>query len=186
MNSFQHKHIVKSVAFDTNSEFLVTGSNEKLIRVFSINQTNSEPELYSGHGGCIKRALFCRNDKCVISCAEDKSMRVWDRLSGREIQRVDFPNNPNSLELSRDGRILTVTHGKCVSFWETDTLNKIKEINVPSQLSTASLHPDKNMFVCGGEDFKMYKYDYATGNEIGKIFLFILFLFFFHIYKKLF
>lgn len=29
---------------------------------------------------------------------------------------------------------------------------------------------EKNIFVCGGEDFKMYKYDYLTGNEIGKRF----------------
>lgn len=41
MHSFQHKHIVKSVSFDENSEHLVTGSNEKLIRVFDLNQPNS-------------------------------------------------------------------------------------------------------------------------------------------------
>lgn len=36
VHSFQHKHIVKSVAFDDASRFLVTGSNEKLIRVFDL------------------------------------------------------------------------------------------------------------------------------------------------------
>lgn len=62
---------------------------------------------------------------------------------------------------------MTVTHGKSVSFWETDTLSKLKEITVPTIVASASLHPEKNVFVCGGEDFKMYKYDYVTGNEIG-------------------
>lgn len=125
-----------------------------------------EPEVYSGHSGTVKRALFCRNDKCIISCAEDKSLRMWDRLSKQEIQRVDFSSNPNSLEISRDGRILTVTHGKNVSFYEAETLHKLKEISVPTIVASASLHPEKNVFVCGGEDFKMYKYDYVTGNEI--------------------
>lgn len=41
VHSFQHKHIVKSVAFDDNSQYLVTGSNEKLIRVFDLQQPNS-------------------------------------------------------------------------------------------------------------------------------------------------
>lgn len=165
LHSFQHKHIVKTVAFDNSSEHLVTGSNEKLIRVFNL-QTGNTDETYSGHTGSIRRALFCRNDNYVISAAEDKTMRLWDRSSGKEVQRVDFASNPNSLELSRDGNVITVSHGTSVSFWETDTLRKFKEISIPTQVNTASLHPDKHIFVCGGDDFKMYKYDYITGNEI--------------------
>lgn len=188
IHSFQHKHIVKSVAFNRNSEHLVTGSNEKLIRVFNLQSPNSgkkmffffinfkifihfpfckiDPEIYVGHAGAIKRALFCRNDKYVVSVGDDKSLRLWDRSMGQEVQRVDFTANANSLELSADGNILTVAHGSSVSFWETDTLKKFKEITVPTIVGTASLHPDKHIFVCGGEDFKMYKYDYITGNEI--------------------
>lgn len=169
LHSFQHKHIVKSVAFDTNSENIVTGSNEKLVRVFNLEQPQAEPEMYSGHTGAIKRALFCRNDKCIISAADDKTVRLWDRLSGNEIQRLSFPNNPNSLEISTDNHILTITHGSSISFWEVDTLKKLKEIKVPTNVSSASLHPDKHVFVCGGEDFKMYKFDYITGNEIGEL-----------------
>lgn len=41
IHSFQHKHIVKTVAFDNSSEHLVTGSNEKLIRVFNLQSANS-------------------------------------------------------------------------------------------------------------------------------------------------
>lgn len=93
---------------------------------------------------------------------------MWDRSVGDEVQRVEFNAHPNSIELSSDYNILTVTHGTSVSFWETETLKKLKEITVPSNVATASLHPDKHIFVCGGEDFKMYKYDYITGNEIGE------------------
>lgn len=40
---------------------------------------------------------------------------------------------------------------------------------MPTQVNSASLHPDKTIFVCGGEDLKMYKFDYTTGTEIGKV-----------------
>lgn len=168
IHSFQHKHIVKSVAFDKSSENIVTGSNEKLVRVFNLEQPDAEPELYGGHAGAIKRALFCRDDKCIISAADDKTVRLWDRMTGIEVQRLQFANNPNSLEISRDNHILTITHGSSISFWEVDTLKKLKEVKVPTNVASASLHPDKHVFVCGGEDFKMYKFDYITGNEIGK------------------
>lgn len=169
LHSFKHKHIVKTVSFDENSNHLITGSNEKLIRVYDLSQPNAEPEIFSGHGGPLKRALFCRNDKYIISGAEDKTLRLWDRSIGQEVQRIEFNAHPNSIELSADYNILTVTHGTSVSFWETETLKKLKEITVPTSVSTASLHPDKHIFVCAGEDFKMYKYDYITGNEIGMI-----------------
>lgn len=178
LHSFQHKHIVKTVSFDSTSENLVTGSNEKMLRVFNLHNSQIDPEIYTGHSGPVKRAIFCRNDKCIISAAEDKTVRLWDRLTGKEVQRIDFPSNPNSLEISADQKVLTVTSGSAVSFWEIDTLKKIKEIKVPTICYSASLHPEKHCFVFGGEDFKMYKYDYITGNEIGKFLVLLGFCFY--------
>lgn len=107
IHSFMHKHIVKSVAFDRDCEHLVTGSNEKLIQVFNLEDPTAggcfiiplrpsplpknnflltlflEPEKFAGHTAGIKKAIFCRNDKCILSCADDKSLRLWDRISGQ-------------------------------------------------------------------------------------------------------
>lgn len=143
--NFQHNHIVKSVAFDEPSIHLLTGNNEKLLRVFDLNQPSINPavEMYAGHSGAIKRALFCRKDKCIVSCAEDKTVKIWDRSTGSEVQHIDFASNPSSIEISRDGTILTVANGSNVSFFEMETLKKIKEITVPTKLAAASLHPDK-------------------------------------------
>jgi len=46
-------------------------------------------------------------------------------------------------------------------------LDKIKEYEISNQINSASLHPDQQVFVCGGEDFKMYKCDFTTGAELG-------------------
>lgn len=54
-------------------------------------------------------------------------------------------------------------------------LEKLREVKVPTRTNSASLHPDRTIFVCGGEDLKMYKFDYATGNEIGKHYLHLIF-----------
>lgn len=45
---------------------------------------------------------------------------------------------------------------------------KIKDYIAPTQVNSASLNENKKVFVCGGEDFKMYKFDYETGEELGK------------------
>ncbi|KAK3098632.1 hypothetical protein FSP39_021396 [Pinctada imbricata] len=167
LHSFSHKHIVKSVDFSLDGQSLLTGSNEKLLRVFDLNQPDADAKLtLSGHTSNIRSALFTNFDKQVISASDDKSVRIWDVSSGKEIQKLDFADSPSSLELSKDGKILVITHGSCTSFWDPERYEKIKEVVAPTQINSASLHTSKKTFVCGGEDFKMYKFDYETGEEL--------------------
>lgn len=72
------------------------------------------------------------------------------------------------MEVSRDGTVITVSHSHNVSFLDSQTLAKIREFPIPTTVNSASLHPDKTIFVAGGDDLKVYKFDYATGTEIGK------------------
>ena len=44
---------------------------------------------------------------------------------------------------------------------------KIKEFESHQLINSSSLHPTQPIFVSGGEDFKMYKFDFDTGAEIG-------------------
>ncbi|KAJ4441125.1 hypothetical protein ANN_10975 [Periplaneta americana] len=169
IHSFQHNHIVKSVNFSSDSTLFATGSNEKLVRIFDLNKPDANPIVFSGHTSGIRHVIFFRGDTHLVTCADDRTLRVWDRTSGQEVQKLDFSAIPSSLEVSRDGTTLTVTHGNVVSFWDAQSLKKIREFTVPTQVNSASLHPDKTIFVCGGEDLKMYKFDYTTGTEIGAV-----------------
>ncbi|XP_001600320.1 serine-threonine kinase receptor-associated protein [Nasonia vitripennis] len=166
LHSFQHNHIVKCVEFSKESEYLATGSNEKLVRIFDLNKPEADPQVFSGHTSGIRHATFFDNDKLLITCADDKTLRVWDRSSGLEVKKLEFPAIPRSMELSKDGKIITTTHSNIVTFWDSKELTKLREFTVPTQVNSASLHPDNSIFVCGGEDLKMYKFHYTTGVEI--------------------
>eukprot|EP00731_Ephydatia_muelleri_P029798 Em0021g321a len=37
---------------------------------------------------------------------------------------------------------------------------------MPMSMYSASLHPSKSCFVAGGEDFKLYKFDFEDGKEL--------------------
>ena len=55
----------------------------------------------------------------------------------------------------------------CTTLYIDNTrFEKLKEVSIPCPTYTASLHQDKEIFVCGGEDLKLYKFDYQTGIEI--------------------
>ncbi|CAL4133701.1 unnamed protein product, partial [Meganyctiphanes norvegica] len=164
--TFNHSHIVKTVAFSEDSQSLLTGSNEKLIKIFDTGKPDAEPQVFNGHTGSLKQVIFTNDDKQILSCAEDKTVRCWDRTSGEEIYKTELAHNPTGMELSSDNETLTVSYGSKVAFLNSQTLEVMKEVTLPAAIYSASLHPHKTVFICGGEDFKMYKYDYNTMEEL--------------------
>ena len=49
--TLQHKHIVESVNFSNDSAALATGSNDKILRIFDLEQPSEPIIKFSGHTG---------------------------------------------------------------------------------------------------------------------------------------
>lgn len=48
-------------------------------------------------------------------------------------------------------------------------LSKLQSFEMPCEMNTASFHPTAREFVCGGLDFRIYKYNVETGVELGSL-----------------
>lgn len=166
IHSFSHKHIVKSVDFSHDSTRLITGCNDKSLRLFDLENYASDPKVFAGHTSNIKKCLFSDNSTKIISISDDKTLRVWDIVSGSEVNNIKFTNIPNSIEVSRDGQLLVLAQGSLVELYETATLSKLQSFIIPSPVSAASIHPDKSVFVCSGDNFTLYKYSISSGTEL--------------------
>ncbi|XP_071503516.1 serine-threonine kinase receptor-associated protein-like [Diadema antillarum] len=165
LHSFAHKHIVKAVDFSKDSSRLLTGSNEKLLRIYDLNNPEKDPIQFSGHEDNIRNVLFLPDDKTCASCGDDKTLRIWDIASNSEVRKIPLSCGNASMDLVWDGSTLVVTHGKIVSFYDTASFEEIKSFAAETTLNSASLSPDKKTYVAGGEDFKIYKFSYEDGNE---------------------
>ena len=125
------------------------------------------PNVFVGHTSNIKKVLLSSNAKNIISISDDKTLRLWDTVSCKEIQSLKFNDIPNSIELSRDGQILIVAHGSLVELYDSTNLTKLNSFTIPKPVSSASIHPNKSVFVCAGDDFTLYKYSISNGAELG-------------------
>lgn len=164
--TFNHRHIVKSVDFTQDSNNLLTGGQDKLLRIYDINKSEADPLEIGGHTSGIKKALWYNEDRQILSAADDKTVRLWDRASMTEVKSLNFTTSVSSMEYLPEGETLVITYGKTIALYNTESLELIKSFEAPASISSASLHPEKECVVAGGDDFKLYKYDYNTGEEL--------------------
>ncbi|CAJ0943920.1 unnamed protein product [Ranitomeya imitator] len=92
--------------------------------------------------------------------------RLWDRASMAEVKILNFNLSVSSMEYVPDGETLLITYGRTIALYHTSSLELIKSFEAPAPINSASLHPEKDCIVAGGDDFKLYKYDYTTGEEL--------------------
>jgi len=164
--SLQHKHIVKSVHFSADGVCLATGSNDKVLRIYDLEQPSEPIVKFEGHTSGIKQVNYSKDNTKLFSCSDDKTLRMWDVSTGDMIMKKDFTDPIYGMEVNKDGEVITVAAGRKVHFINAETLESIKEVSVPCGVYSASLHKNKEVFVYGGEDLKLYKFDYEAGTEI--------------------
>lgn len=125
--------------------------------------------MMTGHTDNIRHVVFSSTDsrKCVSAC-DDKTVRFWDLRSNSEIFKLTFDEVPTGIEVTKDKSILSICYGANVQFFNLESMTSMAEFRVPTPVYSCSLHPQKNVFVCGGEDFLMYKYDFHTAEQLGK------------------
>jgi len=173
MHELKHRHVVRCADWSPDSSRVVTGGKEAKLRLFDLAQGGADPQLWVGHTSMIKVLKYLPGDSnLVLSGSEDKTLRLWDVRTLSEARTLQFEGSVNSVELSLDGRTMTVAAGSEVSFWETSSWQCIKRFTLGVieangyGVNSATLHPEQSVFVAGGGNFWVYVHDYETGAEL--------------------
>lgn len=84
LHSFPHNHIVRSVAISPSGTHLLTGGQEKKVRIFDIGRPDAEPDILSegngqSHDGTVKSVVWF-DENTGVSGGEDGVIK-WVLLS---------------------------------------------------------------------------------------------------------
>eukprot|EP00937_MAST-01D_sp_MAST-1D-sp2_P002702 g2702.t1 len=183
---FGHKHIVKSVEFTDDGTRLLSGSTDKTVKVWSLEDDKAEPTVLA-HPDGVRKILACPGADLCLTGAQDGVVRLWDLRTSTVVREARVPALVMDMELlPSDGSVLTVAAGKCVTFLDGTgaggpSLGLLKQhtlamkagISGGNAMPTgfleeggASLHPGKKRFVAGGSDLYVRVYDYDSGAEL--------------------
>ena len=97
-----HTGKINAVRFSPDGQYVLTGSNDKTARLWSLN--GKEVQRFSGHTDIVTDVRFSPNGQYVLTGSDDNTARLWS-LDGREVQR--FSGHKGSIfdvQFSPDGK----------------------------------------------------------------------------------
>ncbi|KAH7930842.1 WD40 repeat-like protein [Leucogyrophana mollusca] len=187
LHSFPHNHIVRTVAISPTSSHLLTGGQEKKVRIFDLARPDAEADFLGepgapSHEGTVKSVVWV-GDHTGVSAGEDgiikyvsrtqkgKTLtfdrRWWDLRTRKLTTTLMFPNPITSMELSPQTKRLVVTSGKTVAFIPAlPTGAPTHSLNLPYSPSSASVHPIlQDRFVTGNQGDEWVRVHGMDGEE---------------------
>jgi len=106
----------------------------------------------------------------VVSCAGDKTMRVWDLESGRTISSLDgHQNRVNALAVLPDGRIVSGSGDKTVRVWDVDSGRVVATLKGhEAPVMALAVLPDGRV-VSGSGDKTVRVWDVESGRVVATL-----------------
>lgn len=135
-----------------------------------------------GHAGSVSAIAFTRDGRYAISAGSDKTLKLWDIVSGREVRTYrGHEDAVNALAISPDSTLIaSVSRGlsgskdKNLLLWETFSGKQLRHIKVPhGRVTAAVFSADGKSLIVGGfgnpwdeKSKNLGIYDLATGQEL--------------------
>ncbi|KAG2349371.1 WD40 repeat-like protein [Suillus weaverae] len=155
LHSFPHNHIVRTVAISPTCSHLLTGGQEKKVRIFDLARPDVDADFLGdvglpSHDGTVKSVVWV-GEHTGVSAGEDGIIKWWDLRTRKLTTTMTFPNPITSMELSPQTKRLVVTSGKTVAFIPAlPSGTPTHSLNLAYSPSSASVHPIlQDRFVTG-------------------------------------
>ncbi len=144
---------------------------EKLLIENGATITESKPKLILPffHSSRINSIAFSPNGKYIISGSMDKTIKLWDLVSGKEIKTFTGHTDwIKSIAFSPDGtKIISGSCDETIKLWDVISGKEIKTFSGhTSQVYSVAFSPDGTKIISGSSDETIKLWDVITGKEI--------------------
>jgi len=122
-----------------------------------------------GHDGEVWSIAFSPDSKCIISCSDDDTIKVWDAATGAELMTLRGHGDcVGSIAFSPDGkRIVSGSDDKTIKIWDAATGVELMTLRGHKELiETVAFSPDGRRIVSASDDKTVKVWDAVTGDEV--------------------
>lgn len=158
-----HEAPITSLAFNSNHTQLVTGSEDKSVRIWDIADAKF-PELvkYTGHEAVL-RAVDFADAATVVSAGADGKIHHWNLADGKLIRSLEgHAGEVFALAVSATALASASADGT-VRLWNKSTGEVVRTIEHGSPVKHLALSPDNTKLATWGDDKQLKLWQQADG-----------------------
>ncbi|XP_024866529.1 POC1 centriolar protein homolog B isoform X3 [Kryptolebias marmoratus] len=163
-----HTAAVRSVAFCQHGHKLVTASDDKSVKVWSVHHLCFVYSL-NQHTNLVRCARFSPDGRLIASCGDDRTVRLWDTSTKHCINCfTDCGGSVTFVDFNSSGTcIATSGADSSVKIWDLRTNKLIQHYQVHSAgVNSFSFHPSNNYLISGSSDRTIKIMDLLEGRLI--------------------
>ena len=161
-----HPSPIRSVDFSSDGKLLMTGSNDKTIKIFELYPKHKFISSYKGHSNWVRCARFSPDNRLIGSCGDDNAVIIFDvEQKSVNYRFLDHTSNVNSCRFSPDGTIIASAgdDGK-IKLFDIRMGRLIQHYDAHNdKINCISYHQSGNYIISGSDDSTIKIWDLKMG-----------------------
>jgi WD40 repeat protein len=122
------------------------------------------------HDNEVRCVAFSPDGKYVVSGSSDKTARVWEAGTGKEISQLTHDARVNAVAFSPDGKyVISSSSDKTARVWEAGTGREITRLLHEGNVNAVAFSPNGKYVVSGSSDKTARVWEIGTGKEVARM-----------------
>ncbi|KAJ2724617.1 general transcription repressor [Coemansia sp. Benny D115] len=150
---------IRAVCFSPDGKYLVTGAEDKQIRVWDVKQRTIR-HILSGHDQDIYSLDFSPDGSTILSGSGDRTVRLWSLESGKEVYKFSIDDmgpkdaGVTSVAFSPNGKLVAAASlDKMIRLWDVTTGQLLQRIDGhKDSVYAVAFAPDGQALLSGSLD----------------------------------
>jgi WD40 repeat protein len=121
----RHQDFVRSVQFSPDGRFLVSGSDDRTVRLWQVAGPARPVAVFPGHRGAVNSVAFSPDGRLIASGSDDNTIRLWNATGRRR---------PAGTLCCHTGAVRAVTfspYGRVLASGSNDTTVRLWDVRDP-------------------------------------------------------
>ncbi|KAJ2911361.1 hypothetical protein MD484_g9053, partial [Candolleomyces efflorescens] len=171
-----HLRLVSSVFISPNGERIVSGSCDKTIRIWDMEEGEQVGSSLRGHDDWIRSVAISPNGELIVSGSDDRTIRVWDAKTGTQVGESlqGHESWVQPVAFSHDGkRIVSGSSDGTIRTWEEVEERRWTQVGDPIRghdgpIFSIAISPDDKYIVSGSDDRTIRIWDAKERTQVGE------------------